>query len=263
MNERKLKFSALIRTAVIVTALAFASSCKKEKWFGGPNFFREDFEDYASIDSMFSSGDVNWSFHQNTVSGNFIAFDTTIVHSGTRSLKFFAHASTASVVSKCSIVKQKMAFYEGDVVRMSAWYYIEGNAPLDWLFLFDLEEQAAVGAGPGMRLANTETGICVEHKFMNDDLYQEGNAIALPRNQWFNLTMEVRLSQKKKGYVKVWQNNQLILEGNDRKTLPTDFLYSQQGTKGMYQSVEFGITANTKNSDVILYVDDVVIEKIN
>lgn len=70
--------------------------------------------------------------------------------------------------------------------------------------------------------------------------------IVLPRNRWFNPTMEVKRSQKKKGYVRVWQDNVLILSGDSRKTLPKDFLCSQQGTKGMYQGVEFGITANTR-----------------
>jgi hypothetical protein len=158
-----------------------------------------------------------------------------------------------------------MAFYEGDVVRISAWYYIEGTEPADWLFLFDFEEQAAIGAGPGIRLATTEAnGMVVEHKFYEDDIYQTpGQDVLIPRNQWFNLTMEVKLSQKKKGTVKVWQDNQLIIDKSETKTLPKDFLYSQQGTKGMYTSIEFGITANTKDRDMVLYMDDILVEKIN
>jgi hypothetical protein len=249
---------------VITVFIAFVISCRKEKWFDGPNYMQEDFESYTSADSMFHEDESRWSYNQNTVDGNYIVLDTNIVHSGNQSLKFFAYASPADGVSKNSIVKQHMAFYEGDVVRVSAWYYIEGTANADWLFLFDFEEQAAIGAGPGMRLANSENGIVLEHKFFNDDVYQtEGQEIALPRNQWFNLTLEVKLAQKKKGYIRVWQDNQLILSSDNRKTLPKDFLYNQQGTKGMYQSIEFGITANTKNSEMILYMDDILVEKIN
>lgn len=245
--------------------LFLSFSCNKEKWFDGPNSMQEDFESYTSADSMFNEDESRWSFSQNTAEGNYIVLDTTIVHSGNQSLKFFAYASPADGASKCSIVKQKMAFFEGDVVRMSAWYYIEGTANADWLFLFDFEEQATIGAGPGIRIANTEnTGLVLEHKFFNTDMYQtEGQDIALPRNQWVNITMEVKLSQKKKGYIKIWQDNVLVLSGDNRKTLPKDFLYSQQGTKGMYQSIEFGITANTKNSDMVLYMDDILVEKIN
>lgn len=246
----------------LIAVLSF--SCNKEKWFGGPNSMNEDFESYPHVDSMFSNDDARWSFHQNTVDGNYVAFDTNIVHSGNKSLKFYARASSESALSKCSILKQQMAFYEGDVVQMSAWYYIEGTESKNWIFLFDFEEQAAIGAGPGMRLANTETGITLEHKFFNDDVYQTaGQEIQLPRNQWFHLTFETKLSQKKKGYIRVWQDNVLILSSDNRKTLPKDFLYSQQGTKGMYQSIEFGITANTKDSETVLYMDDIEVKKIN
>ncbi len=247
----------------LIVVLSF--SCNKEKWFGGPNFMSEDFESYTVVDSLFKDDESRWSYNQNTIDGNYIALDTNIVHTGNQSLKFFAIVSPPNDASKCSIVKQHMAFYEGDVVRMSAWYYVEGTAPADWLFLFDFEEQAAIGAGPGIRLATTEnSGIVLEHKYFATDIYQsEGQEIFIPRDQWFNLTMEVKLSQKKKGYVRVWQDNLLILSEDNSRTLPSDFLYSQQGTKGMYQSIEFGITANSKDRDLVLYLDDVLVEKIN
>lgn len=253
-----------MKTAKFILAIALLLfSCNKEKWFGGPNFMSEDFEACTAVDSLFAGNDVRWSFSQNTVAGNYIALDHSIVHSGATSLKFFAHASTESSVSKCSIVKQHMAFYEGDVVKISAWYYIEGTQDKNWIFLFDFEEQSAIGAGPGMRLANSENGICVEHKFLNDDVYQpSGQEITLPRDRWFNLTLEVKLSQKKKGYVRVWQDGVQVISADNRKTLPKDFLYSQQGTKGMYQSIEFGITANTKDGETVLYMDDIRVEKI-
>lgn len=252
------------KIAIVLIILSASVSCNKEKWFGGDNYISEGFETYAHVDSMFSYEDIRWSYHQNTHEGNYIAFDTTIVHSGNRSLKFFGAAHPGEV-SKSSIAKQEMAFFDGDVVRVSAWYYIASAPSTGWLFLFDFEEQTAIGAGPGLRIADTqESGLVLEHKFYNDDFYQPASGfIALPRNQWVNITMEVKLSQKKKGYVKIWQDNQLIIEGYDRKTLPKDFLYSQQGTKGMYQSIEFGVTANSSSTDVIMYVDDIEVKKVN
>lgn len=252
------------KIAIVLIVLGASVSCSKEKWFDGPNYMSEDFESYPSTDSMFSYEDIRWSYHQNTHEGNYIAIDSTIVHSGNRSLKFFGAAHPGEV-SKCSIVKQHMAFFDGDVVRISAWYYVASAASTGWLFLFDFEEQTAIGAGPGIRIADTqESGLVLEHKFYNDDIFQPASGfIAMPRNQWVNITMEVKLSQKKKGYVKIWQDNQLIIEGYDRKTLPKDFLYSQQGTKGMYQSIEFGVTANSSCTDVIMYMDDIEVKKVN
>jgi hypothetical protein len=109
-----------------------------------------------------------------------------------------------------------------------------------------------------MRLAMVDNAIRVEHKFLNPDIIQpEGQEVLFPRNQWVQLTFETKLSQKKDGYVKIYQDNQLIIEQYNWKTLPTDLLYFQQGTKGMYSSIEFGITANSFDNDMVLYVDDV------
>ncbi len=252
------------KTLALFSFFAVASGCNKDKFFDGPNSFSEDFENVAHADSLFQSDDARWSFFQLTVDGNYFAIDTTRAHTGNRSMKFFAHNSSGEV-SKCSIAKQNMAFREGETVRMDAWYYIEGNAPADWMFLFDLEEQVAIGAGPGMRIANVgaENNLVVEHKYFNPNIYQVAPARSFPRDQWVKLSMEVKLSQKKKGHVRVWQNDTLIISQDKWKTLPKDFLYSQQGTKGIYSSIEFGITANTKESDMTIYVDDIEVRTID
>ena len=157
-----------------------------------------------------------------------------------------------------------MAFYEGDIVHVEMWYYIEGTQNAEWLFLFDIEEQAAIGAGPGIRLAMVEDEIVVEHKYFNPNIFQiEGSEKKVPRNEWFKITFEAELSQKEKGYIKVWQNDTLIIEQQNWRTLPKDALYFQQGTKGMYSSIEFGLTANSKDNPLIIYLDDVSIKKLN
>ncbi|MEI7801115.1 MAG: heparin lyase I family protein [Bacteroidota bacterium] len=256
------KFSVIVFSLLIVVCF----SCNKKKFFDGPNFFSEDFESVTSADSLFQPDNILWSYSQVTVAGNYFEIDSTNVHTGNHSMKFFAKKSSDKTVSKCSISKQFMAFWKGDVVKMSGWYFIEGTARVNYLFLFDIEEQAAIGAGPGMRLAiSGDSGsILVNHKFLNPSIYQTvGEEISFPRNQWVHLEMEIKLSQRKKGYVKVWQNSQLILERQNWKTLPSDELYGLQGTKGMYGSIEFGITANASDNDLTLYLDDIEVKKIN
>jgi hypothetical protein len=246
------------KTLALLSFFLATVSCNKDKFFDGPNSFSEDFENVAHADSLFPDDDSRWSFFQLTVDGNYFAIDTTRAHTGSRSMKFFAYRSPESA-SKCSIAKQNMAFREGETVRMDAWYYIEGTAPADWMFLFDLEEQVAIGAGPGMRIANigADNNLVVEHKYFNPNVYQSAPARSFPRDQWVKLSVEVKLSQKKKGYVRVYQNDTLIISQDNWRTMPKDFLYSQQGTKGIYSSVEFGITANTTESDMTIYVDDI------
>lgn len=240
------------------------TGCNKEKLFDGPDFYEDDFETYSSLDELISTDDKNWSYTQITREGNNITVDTSKAHSGSRSLKFFAKKSDGDGASKCSILKQNMAFWDGETVRLTGWYFIEGTAALDYLFLFDLEEQVTIGAGPGIRLALHNNQLMLDYKFFEDNILQPaGQEIDFPRNQWVQVTWEVKLSQKNKGSVKLWQNGQLIIDKNNCTTLPKDILYDLQGTKGMYSSIEIGITANSKESDLTIWVDDVRFELAN
>lgn len=179
-----------------------------------------------------------------------------------KSLLFKAAKSDKDGASKSSLAKQKMAFWKGETVRLSAWYYIEGTQNLNWLFLMDLEEQTPIGAGPGMRLALVDNQLRIEHKFNEKDIKQQ-NPISFPRNEWVKIVWEIKLERKKKGTVKLWQNGQLIIDSKEHNTLPKDLLYFQQGTKGMYSSCEIGITANSSDNPTRLWVDDITFQKVD
>ncbi len=254
----KIEIVTILFVAIIFTG------CNKEKFFDGPDFFQDDIESYSILSDLLLPNDQYWSFTQLTRAENNITIDTTKVHSGNKSLKFVAKKSDNDGASKSSIAKQNMAFWDGETVRMSAWYFIEGTNALDWLFLMDLEEQAAIGAGPGMRLALVDNKLRVEYKFNEKDITQQtGQEIDFPRNQWVQVVWEVTLSQKNKGAVRLWQNGQLIIDSKNNRTLPKDILYFQQGTKGMYSSCEIGITANSKDNNLTIWVDDIKFEKLN
>jgi len=248
----------------IIIAVILLSGCEKEKYFEGPDFFQDDFEAYSSLSDLLLPNDQLWSFIQLTRNENKITLDTTNFHSGNKSLKFVANKSDNDGASKCSVAKQNMAFWDGETIRLSAWYFIEGTQSIEWLFLFDLEEQTAIGAGPGIRLALVNNQLRMEYKFNEKDVVQNsGQEVYFPRNQWVEIVWEVKLSQKNKGSVKLWQNGQLIIDSKNNRTLPKDILYFQQGTKGMYSSIEIGITANSKDNDLTLWMDDIKFEKIN
>ena len=233
--------------------------------FDGPNNYADNFEAYDSINHIIDGDNQLWSFFQLTFEDNDITIDSTIVHSGARSVKSSAAASTeADGASKASINKQFMAFYEGETVIADFWIYIEGTAKADWMFIFDLEEKVPIGAGPGMRLAIVEEKLVLEHKYPNPNVYQdELTGVDVPRDQWVNIRFETKLSRKKKGYVRVAQDGVEVISVDNWKTLPSDVLYFQQGTRGMYSQIEFGITANSRDNPMVMYVDDVSVEVTN
>ena len=236
--------------------------CNTAELFEGPDSYSDDFEGYTVTEDLLAPDDLYWSLFQETYPTNSVTLDSSFSRSGNQCVRCYAEAATdEDGASKAGFTKQKMAFFEGDTATVSAWYYIVGTAPARWMFLMDFEEQAAIGAGPGMRLALVDEAIVLEHKYPNPNVHQpDGQEVIFPRDQWVQLTMETRLSQKNDGYVKIYQDGTLIIEQSEWNTLPKDILYFQQGTKGMYTSVEFGITANTSDSPMTVYVDDVVVE---
>ncbi len=252
------------KSIAIILFVGFIVSCNKKKYFDGPSFYQDGFENYNLLKDLLPDEDRLWSFTQLTRGLNSITVDTSKSHSGKRSLKFEAEKSQSGSLSKCSIAKQNMAFWEGETVRFSAWYYLEGSEDLEWLFLMDLEEQTPIGAGPGMRLALVENKLRIEYKFNQKDIIQQpGNELEFPRDQWVEIVWEVKLSRKHNGGVKLWQNGKLLIDSKKNVTLPQDILYFQQGTKGMYSSGEIGITANSYDNNCVLWVDDVKLEKVN
>ncbi|HNJ90493.1 MAG TPA: hypothetical protein PKK72_12515 [Chitinophagales bacterium] len=251
------------RTVIAALLIVTIVGCFDHAYFEGPDQFDEDFEAYHSVDDMFVDDDVLWSFTQLTMPENTLIIDSTFSHGGLKSIKCFAQAGAEGTVSKASFSKQNMAFWEGETMRASGWYYIPGDNELDWLFIMDLEEQTAIGAGPGIRLAIVDNCLMVEHKYLEDDIYQPTTSqVPFPRNEWVYLNWEVYLSTKDDGTIKLYQNGELILSNNHTVTLPQDILYFQQGTKGMYSSIEFGATANPTGADAIVWVDDIFVEVV-
>lgn len=235
-------------------------SCNKKEYFDGVTSYQDDFESYTSLDDLLIEDETYWSFTQITRSSNSITVDSSFAHTGSKSLLFEGNPTDESGASKTSIAKQNFAFWEGETVYLSGWYYIEGEQSLQWMFLMDLEERTPIGAGPGMRLALVDDQLLVEHKYNEPNIVQSGGVL-FPRNQWVHVEWEVLLSQKDKGKVKVWQNGVLIIDKENHRTLPNDFLYFQQGTKGYYNSCEIGITANSKENNARIWIDDVSFSK--
>ncbi len=235
--------------------------CNKEKLFKGQNSIYEDFETVNNVDELLLNG--NWEYYQQTEVKNYIKIDTLNPHSGSNCLKIFA---TKGTISKSDLANNKMAFWEGDIVQLSAWFYIEDTNELNYVFLFDIEEDAMIGASPGIRIAIDKEGYLLieRNKYGKPTINQPNESkIPFPRNQWVKLNVELNLQQKKKGYIKLWQDNTQLINAENIQTLPKDKLYFIQGTKGIYQSIQVGVTATTSDNDVTMFIDDIDIKVVN
>lgn len=251
---------------ITITIISISlSSCLKNKFKTGTTVLNEDFESINLIEDLFEDKGGNWSFYQQT-NNNSISIDTINPHSGNKCLKIYAKPTLNGKASKSNLANNDMLYKAGQTVLFTGWYYIEGNKNLADIYLFDLEEIVPIGAGPGMRflLKTDKEYIKINRaKMLESDISPSPeNQLSFPRNEWVKLTIETRLSKKKKGYVKVYQNNTLIINEDNIRTLPKDKITIVQGTKGLYQSIQVGITANSPNNEAIVYIDDISIRLI-
>lgn len=257
----------VIYSCLLVWVCFTMSACLKGLLPEGQPSLEEDFEAYQTVEELFSGPDAKWVFFQQSQANNQISLDTTQARSGRQCLKIYAEESIDGEASKSDLANNDMDFREGDIVYLSAWFFIEGTADLTDLFLIDIEEDIQIGAGPGMRLQleAAEGYLKLERgKMLEQNISQvNGSEIPFPRNQWVQIEMETKLSRKKDGYIKVSQNQNLVLNAREVRTLPVDRLSLLQGTSGRYSSIQIGITANSPQNSATIYLDDMIIEKIN
>lgn len=254
-----------MKKILLLFLLPFIAGCYKEKRDYLRNAitdFSEGFETYTSV-SEFIGTDI-WNGSQLTISGNELSIDTTIVHSGSKSLKCSATTTQGDVVSKAGILKNNFGYDEGEVFYFECWYHLETTQPRD-IFIADFEEPAVISSSPGFRLMLNENGaLCVERKKMTKPTLQQTveQPRIFPLQQWVRIQLEVKLSQRNKGYIKLWQNGELILDHDKTQTMPRDMIYVTQGTSGLFRQAEIGLTANSSGAPALLYVDDFVMKKI-
>ncbi len=248
---------------IVVLALVMLAACTQKRIRSWPSFLVDDFEAVNSVDELTEGEAAIWKYYQQQGEQNTISIDRSNPHSGLQCLKFTAEPSTNGA-SKSDIAHNRLLFRAGEKVLFTGWFYIEGSENLDYVFLMDLEEDVAIGAGPGIRVALEDSvGYLVleRNKFLENTLRQEeGSKVAFPRDEWVELKMEVLLGQKAKGAVKIWQNGELLIDVENTPTLPRDRLTVIQGTHNYYHSLQVGITANSPANACVMYIDDISIE---
>ena len=257
-----------VRSFVYLIGIMFLSSCLSITEETVPLSFMDDFESYQVVSDLFV-GNQGWTGTNLSTGDNTIEVDSTFARTGQRSLRFSARGSNPeTTLSKCSLFNQAIEYEEGETVEITAWYYLEGTSwENGWVFLLDLEERVPIGAQPGTRLALTKdpgNPLIIEFKYHQSSVVQQTDLQrAFPLNEWVEIRWIVRLSQGQDGAVEVWQNQNLLMQAEGIQTLPKDQIYAIQGTRGIYNSIEVGITANADSEEKVLYVDDFLIRKLN
>lgn len=173
-------------------------------------------------------------------------------HSGQRALKAHAVAPAHGMVCcKSSLHTPLMHFVKGDDVWFAAWYYFERMGEFNTVM--DLES-TFVEKSPGMRICLRQGVLeCELAKWLPKRLYQQTSekSVRFPAKHWVRLKLHLRLSDQQDGIVRLWQDDQLVLDHRGQ-TLPF--------AEAVYNDLEIGLSAHSvSDTPATLYVDDVVI----
>jgi len=178
-----------------------------------------------------------------------VAPDDQHVHSGTRALLCIAPAKPNNMVTcKASISSPLVYFAYGDDFWYQGYYFAEESLPFT---LMDLECEW-IKQHAGIRLCITEAGLLeAELKSLDKPRFRQSAAspIVFPMGRWVEVKTHIHLSNENDGRVKIWQDDQLVVDANG-VTLPL--------RSAIYSSLEIGISAHSYgNKKAKLWVDDV------
>jgi hypothetical protein len=253
--------------AILFAAIILASAgCIKDVPDPALQEFSDDFEDYTQWEDMVQEDGSRWTkFNINEIntSASPIQLDTIIVRSGKQSVRFHCRQADPEMkeICKCNLNKEGLYFKAGDVVYYSAWYYVQrSDSAYGTFFIWDLE--AVVDATLGVRVMAWEENMEFERNKMGaSNIFQEGDITLFPVNRWTRFELEVKLSQARKGYVKMWLDGKEIMNRDNIRTLPKDRITLAGNTHGYYDRLQAGITAKSGTEELVVYMDDLEIKK--
>ena len=178
-----------------------------------------------------------------------VAPDDQHVHSGVRALLCVAPSKPSNMVTcKASISSPLVYFAYGDDFWYQAFYFAEDSLPFT---LMDLECEW-IKQHAGIRLCITEAGLLeAELKSLDKPRFGQSAAtpVTFPMGRWVKVQTHIHLSNRNDGHVKIWQDDQLIVDANG-VTLPL--------RSAIYSSLEVGISAHSYgNKPCKLWVDDI------
>lgn len=262
----------------LCTEVAQASDEKKNGVESAPAkaervLFRDDFENVAQIHDLLRADSSRWTYLQRSHNENHIDLDRTHFHHGSTSLSLSSEPSSGQV-SKAAIQKEGLDLREGQVVYMSASFYIPSGSSIENVFLWDLEcgncwsqTNAQPNKSPGIRLGlfNSQGYPTVERGKIG---YRTGNfkqnvnqPVFIPRDKWVQLAWIVHLAANEGGLTEVFLDGTKIISEYGVNMPQPEYFMKHFGvhlnTPVHYDRIQVGITANGSRNPVKIYVDDV------
>lgn len=244
--------------------------------------FEDGFETSSTeFSDLFPNDNSRWTTVQlispnNTT--NSLELSSAIASEGNQSLAIQSKQSN-DILSKADIEKGGFNAVEDDKVSIQADFYIDSDANLENLFLFDLEccscWDPSVDDDPSVDGDNKCPGVRLMLSGGNDYLAIERGKIAgstlsqtttkFPRKAWVTVRWELKLSPNDNGSNKLFINGNQILSENGMN-MPNASIFRDVFAESdiefelqepiSYERIQIGATANPDSEDLLLYIDN-------
>ncbi len=242
--------------------------------------FEDGFETQSnSIDELFPLNGNRWTTTQQTNPSNAtneISITNSEFSEGQDALRILAYQSDAQL-SKMDIEKSGLNIKSGDIVTITADFYINGTESLENLLLIDLEccscwdptvgdNYGSENQCPGVRLMMSGGNgfLTIERGKISGTTIQQTD-FAFPRNQWVSVRWEMTLSENENGLNKLAINGIEVIN-ESAMNMPNAQIFrdvfADQGIEftlqepTFYERVQIGATANPIAGNVELFVDN-------
>ncbi|WP_299103461.1 hypothetical protein [uncultured Winogradskyella sp.] len=242
--------------------------------------FEDGFETQNDLlEELFPTNGMRWTTIQQTDptdATNEISISNTQFNEGQNALRVLAYQSDSDL-SKIDIEKNGLNIVVGDIVKISANFYIVGTEPIENLLLLDLECCSCwdpnVGSNygsenqcPGVRLmmSGGNDYLSIERGKISGTTMQQ-TTLAFPRNQWVTVLWEMTMSDNEDGLNRLTINGtEVINEAGMNMPNAQVFIdvFLNQGIDftlqepASYERVQVGVTANPTAGNIELFVDD-------
>ncbi|MEM7786431.1 MAG: heparin lyase I family protein [Bacteroidota bacterium] len=228
--------------------------------------FKDGFEDVGNTGDLFASS--RWTGSQRQPEANRVEISTERSRTGERSVRFEAQPYDGETASKADLILNRLDLREGDPVWVEFWVWVEGGGDTRDRFVWDLEAPGtctdetscpAPGTGsicstPGRRLyLGGPSGRAFTSdlgKWCRGDTFRAASE-TFETERWVRIRVFMSLSSTEAGQLRVWQDDQTVIDATGITLPRADAVYSQ---------MQVGITANgSRSSANVLFLDDVSI----
>mgnify|MGYP000915329201 CR=1 FL=1 len=250
---------ASIQLFLILAVMGLTHACTKEEVIVQYSSIQADFERMGSADELLQSPH-NWESYGISRAVNRAAIVSDTFYSGNAAIRFHAETNQPNGVSSSALNSNENLFLREEMVfSIDCRIMIPSYSSPNNLDIMRLEANPSADGPSGVSFFLDEDGaLSLDRSAMGpSNIHQEvGTKNAFPTNQWVHMHIDYLADARSRGYVKIWQDEVLVLEALSTETMPKAKLHLSEKGKNYFSKLSFGILSNGSGLPTTLFWDD-------